>query len=85
MAITLVNGKDMRKLTDIESLIGYEIKRGEMPEELGPGPEWRSQQNRGRGRRKPNFKKGGGRNRNISKGRKGKGPNSNQSNRPKQG
>jgi superfamily II DNA/RNA helicase len=41
MAITLVNGKDMRKLVDIESLIGYEIERLPLPEDLGPPPEWR--------------------------------------------
>ena len=42
MAITLVNQKDMRRLVEIESLIGYEITRMPMPEELGPAPEWRT-------------------------------------------
>jgi superfamily II DNA/RNA helicase len=52
MAITLVNGKDMRRLSDIESLIGYEIDRGEMPEHLGQPPVWRdSSQRRNKGRR----------------------------------
>lgn len=52
MAITLVNGKDMRRLSDIESLIGYEIDRGEMPEYLGEPPVWRdSSQRRKNGRR----------------------------------
>ena len=41
MAVTLVNAKDMRRLNDIESLIGYEIDRGQMPEDLGPAPVWR--------------------------------------------
>ncbi len=38
-AITLVNEKDMRKLVKIERLIGYEINRLPLPEELGSGPE----------------------------------------------
>ena len=42
MAITLVNGKDMRRLREIESLIGYEITRLPMPEELGPAPEMKT-------------------------------------------
>ncbi len=60
MAITLVNGKDMRRLVDIESLIGYEIERMPMPEELGAAPEWRaSGGGGGRSKRKPFRKKGG--------------------------
>lgn len=50
MAITLVNGKDMRRLSDIESLIGYEIDRGEMPEYLGEPPVWRSPKQRSKKR-----------------------------------
>jgi superfamily II DNA/RNA helicase len=38
-AITLVNEKDMRKLVKIERLIGYEINRLPLPEDLGEGPE----------------------------------------------
>jgi superfamily II DNA/RNA helicase len=56
MAITLVNGKDMRRLMDIESLIGYEINRGKMPEELGEAPTWREPQKGGRGRGRSNYK-----------------------------
>lgn len=58
MAITLVNEKDMRRLLDIESLIGYEIARQPMPEALGPAPEWQVRSGKGRRpnkkRRKPN-------------------------------
>ncbi len=39
-AITLVNKKDMRRLAQIERLIEAEIPRLELPQELGPGPEW---------------------------------------------
>lgn len=37
-AITLVNEKDHKKLVRIESLIGREINRGAMPEQLGEAP-----------------------------------------------
>jgi superfamily II DNA/RNA helicase len=62
MAITLVNGKDMRRLQEIESLIGYEITRMPMPEVLGPAPEWRigsggNRKNRFR-KKKPNSSEG---------------------------
>lgn len=40
-AITLVNEKDMRKLASIQRLIGYEINALTIPEELGPGPEFK--------------------------------------------
>lgn len=40
-AITLVNQKDMRKLASIQRLIGYEINSLTIPEELGPGPEFK--------------------------------------------
>lgn len=40
-AITLVNEKDMRKLASIQRLIGYEINTLTLPEELGPGPEFK--------------------------------------------
>lgn len=39
-AITLVNEQDMYKLSKIERLIGYEIPRSILPEELGPAPEY---------------------------------------------
>ena len=55
MAITLVNTKDMRRLSDIESLIGYEIERIKLPEHLGEPPEWRSPNQR-RKKKRP-FKK----------------------------
>jgi superfamily II DNA/RNA helicase len=39
-AITLVNPKDMRKLAEIERLIEAEVPRAQLPEALGPGPEF---------------------------------------------
>ena len=69
MAITLVNQRDMRNLKDIEDLIGYEIVRIPLPEEIGKGPEWtlnpprdkRKFQGKRKGYQgKRNFKKKGG-------------------------
>jgi superfamily II DNA/RNA helicase len=40
-AITLVNEKDMRKLSSIQRLIGYEINALILPDELGLGPEFK--------------------------------------------
>jgi superfamily II DNA/RNA helicase len=40
IALTLVNKDDMYKLKKIEGLIGKEIMKLPLPEELGPGPEW---------------------------------------------
>lgn len=55
MAITLVNGKDMRRLQEIESLIGYEITRMPMPEALGAAPEFKAGSG---GNRKKRYRKG---------------------------
>ncbi len=40
-AITLVNERDMRKLASIQNLIEAEIPQLPLPEELGPGPEFK--------------------------------------------
>lgn len=57
-AITLVNEKDMRKLAQIQRLIESEIPQIALPEELGPGPEYKIQSNPGNKRKKKPFKKG---------------------------
>ena len=52
MAITLVEPRDMKNMNDIEELIGYQIKRMPLPDELGEAPVW-SLPSRGK---KGNFK-----------------------------
>jgi superfamily II DNA/RNA helicase len=44
-AITLVNEKDMRKLTQIQKLIEAEITQIPLPDDLGVGPEFKIQSN----------------------------------------
>lgn len=60
-AVTLVNPKDMRKLAQIERLIEAEVERIPVPEELGPGPEWKIEQRSNKKkkpfRKKKNFKR----------------------------
>ena len=41
LAITLINEADMYKFSRIESLIGKEVKKLPLPEELGEGPQWK--------------------------------------------
>jgi superfamily II DNA/RNA helicase len=41
VAITLVNEVDMLKMHRIERLIGYEVYKAPLPEQLGPGPLWK--------------------------------------------
>ncbi len=53
MAITLVNPRDMRRLQDIEELIGYEITRVALPDDLGPAPEFKGHHPQKKIRRKP--------------------------------
>jgi superfamily II DNA/RNA helicase len=54
-AITLVNERDMRKLNSIQNLIESEIPRVDLPEELGPAPEFKL--NAAPSGKKRNFKK----------------------------
>jgi ATP-dependent RNA helicase RhlE len=62
-AITFVNEKDQRKFFRIESLIGKDIPKLEIPESLGKGPEYDPSKNRGDvkkkvfSKQKKNFKK----------------------------
>lgn len=75
MAITLVEPRDMKNMNDIEELIGYQIKRMPLPEDLGDGPEWKLP-SKGKGR---NFKN---RKNNNHKGKKShSGDNKNQQKR----
>lgn len=59
-AITLVNEADMPKMQRIENLIGYEVPRAQLPEELGSVPQWklRSPVQRSRFRKKGGVPKG---------------------------
>lgn len=65
-AITFVNEKQMREFGRIEDLIGYEVKKMPMPDEIGKGPRYdpkarvASEGNGGRNRRSGG-KPGGGR------------------------
>lgn len=52
VAITLINEKDMYNFHQIEQLIEREIMKLPPPEELGPGPVWRTGKKRGGGNRK---------------------------------
>lgn len=46
LAITFVNADDMHKLRSIERLIENEVPKGELPKELGEGPEWKVREKR---------------------------------------
>lgn len=59
-AVTLVNEKDQRSFMFIERLLGYEVKKGVMPEAIGSGPEYA-----------PSKKSGGSGNRNKKKSKSG--------------
>jgi ATP-dependent RNA helicase RhlE len=59
-AITLVNGRDIRKLKNIEQLIGKSITENALPPELGEAPvteERKPFDNRNRNRNNRNFKR----------------------------
>lgn len=60
-AITLISPKDAYRFAKIEALIGYEIAKMPMPEELGAAPEYNPQSIEKRPRR--NFHRGGRNNR----------------------
>ncbi len=62
VALTFVNEDDMYKFHQIETLIGSEVYKAEMPNELGDGPEWKIAAKKGFKKRgftknKPRFKK----------------------------
>jgi len=56
-AFTLVNLKDMHKLRKIERLIDSEIPKLQPPDNLGTGPEWKSQSNQPNKKRQFNSQK----------------------------
>lgn len=82
-AITLINQRDQRKFYRIESLIGADIPKKEIPEELGKGPEYtpqkRSGSQSGDGKRRFGGKKNFKGKRPPFKGRKKGGQNSSKS------
>ncbi|HEY0770737.1 MAG TPA: DEAD/DEAH box helicase, partial [Sphingobacteriaceae bacterium] len=47
-AITLINHRDIRKLANIEGLIGRSIEEIPLPEALGPAPEFKAHASQGR-------------------------------------
>jgi ATP-dependent RNA helicase RhlE len=70
-AITLVNGRDIRKLKNIEQLIGKSITENALPPELGEAPvheERKPSDNRNRNRNKFNKRKNPGKNSPLERG-----------------
>ena len=48
VALTFINPEDQRKFKKIEDLIGDEVKKLPLPENIGPGPEYNPEKNEGR-------------------------------------
>ncbi len=76
LAITLINEDDMYKFSRIEALIGKEVDKLPLPDDLGEGPIWKANQ-RGGGNRhfkgKKRYPRKGGNNKSKNKsGYKGK-------------
>ena len=69
VAITFINADDIMKFHRIEKLIEKEVKKIDLPEFIGKGPEWRLN-NRGPKRRFKNNKRSGGNNRNRNRNQK---------------
>ena len=65
-AVTLVNERDQRSFAAIERLLGKEVKKGEIPTEIGEGPAYNGRGRSGGGN--GNRKGQGGRNRGRSRG-----------------
>jgi superfamily II DNA/RNA helicase len=61
-AITFVNDQQMREFGRIEKLIGYEVRKMPLPENLGPAPEYRPDDKRrgGNDDRRNGARRGGG-------------------------
>ena len=70
-AVTFVSGREQSKFGRIEEFLGYEVKKNEIPRELGDAPEYRPKSDRGNGRRKSGGKTRDGRGR--GRGRKDRG------------
>ena len=58
MAVTLISSKEQSKFGQIEKFLGYEVRKQEIPAELGDGPEYH-----------PERRQGGDRNRSRRPGR----------------
>lgn len=52
-AVTLVSGPDMSRFGFIERFLGYEVRKEEVPADLGETPEYRPSSRRDRGGKKP--------------------------------
>ncbi len=50
MAVTLVGPKDQAKFGQIEKFLGYEVRKEEIPAEIGETPEYRPERRQGSGR-----------------------------------
>lgn len=59
-AVTFINNDDQYKFSRIEELIEKEIRKVDLPAELGEGPAYNPKKGSGGGRRPYNRKKGGG-------------------------
>jgi ATP-dependent RNA helicase RhlE len=51
LALTLINEDDMYRFHKIEQLIGREVMKLNVPDEIGPGPEWKPFGSGGRGKK----------------------------------
>lgn len=51
MAVTLISQDDMFKFSKIERLIDRELDKEPPPESIGEGPQWRTAERRGKGRK----------------------------------
>ena len=77
MAVTLISSREQSKFGEIETFLGYEVRKQEVPAELGEAPEYNPRKrriggNRGRGR-SGNGRGGNGRGRANSNGNKNTG------------
>ncbi|MBQ9559355.1 MAG: DEAD/DEAH box helicase [Bacteroidaceae bacterium] len=79
-AVTLVSEKDQPLFRDIERFLEKTIDKNPIPEELGPGPEYRTGGGRGKGKGRHS---GGGGSRKGGRGRGGHGKRGNGGDAPK--
>lgn len=66
MAVTLINEQDQQRFGKIESFLGYEVTKNDMPEGLGEAPEYRPER---RGRQKPGNRNDRNKSRNKNRGK----------------
>ena len=60
VAITFINQRDQGKFARIEALMGIEVPKMPLPDELGKGPEYDPEANNKKDTRRPSAKKGSG-------------------------